>query len=367
MLPNGAGSSKVGFWFSTKKKKKLNCDQLSQILKKYGFEAVEIDTSRHISEQGPFVAIIHKFTDLMIDSMNGNQSADNYLDSLKAYLAKNPRLMMVDPLESIQVLLNRYDTYKLINETKVCSQDKLLHVPSFTQLSSTNVDEIKQQLKRSNVQFPFICKKNISHGSKSHKMCLIFNEEGLKDVDPPSVAQTFIDHGALLYKIYVIGDKYHMVERPSLRNFAMSRWKDHQTIFFNSHDISSGDSLRSKLTTLDEDEKVKISHSVVNNSIIRRLIKQLSSEIQMTMYGIDIIVCPKTQKHYVIDVNVFPGYDGVDEYLEILVKNIADRKAAQSNEPQQLQFNGTLKNTLNATCNGEHVSHHTTSNGRNRL
>ena len=32
-------------------------------------------------------------------------------------------------------------------------------------------------------------------------MCLIFNEEGLKDVDPPSVAQTFIDHGALLYKV----------------------------------------------------------------------------------------------------------------------------------------------------------------------
>lgn len=32
-------------------------------------------------------------------------------------------------------------------------------------------------------------------------MSLIFNEEGLKDVDPPCVAQTFINHGALLYKV----------------------------------------------------------------------------------------------------------------------------------------------------------------------
>ena len=50
-------------------------------------------------------------------------------------------------------------------------------------------------------------------------MALIFNDEGLKDVSPPCVAQSFIPHGAILYKLYVLGDKFSLVERPSLKNF----------------------------------------------------------------------------------------------------------------------------------------------------
>ena len=50
-------------------------------------------------------------------------------------------------------------------------------------------------------------------------MVLIFHEEGLKDISPPCVAQMFVNHDAILYKLYVIGDKWFMVERPSLKNF----------------------------------------------------------------------------------------------------------------------------------------------------
>jgi len=346
MLLSEVGCNKVGFWFSKKKKKKLSCEQLTLCLKKYGLEAVEIDVNRSIYEQGPFIAIIHKFTDLIIESKNGNQPAGDFLNQLKAYTIEHPKLILIDPLDKINVLLNRYDTYKLINDTKVSSKDKLLHVPSFAQLSNRNIEDIKSQLRSANVRYPFVCKKNISHGSTSHKMCLIFNEEGLKDVDPPSVAQTFIDHGALLYKIYVIGDKYHMVERPSLRNFAKDCYKDHQTIFFHSHDISSGESLRSELTTLDVNESTP--KSSVNNSIINNLIKQLSVEIKMTMYGIDVIVCPQTQKHYVIDVNVFPGYDGVKNYLEILSENIFQRAV-------NVNKNGTTHKAGGELSNGDSI------------
>lgn len=42
-------------------------------------------------------------------------------------------------------------------------------------------------------------------------------------------------------------------------------------------------------------------------NLIKRLTSELHTEIDMTMYGVDVIVCPETGKHYVIDVNVFPG------------------------------------------------------------
>lgn len=50
-------------------------------------------------------------------------------------------------------------------------------------------------------------------------MAVIFNEEGVRDCKPKSVAQTFINHNAVLYKIYCVGEEYFVVERPSLKNF----------------------------------------------------------------------------------------------------------------------------------------------------
>ena len=51
------------------------------------------------------------------------------------------------------------------------------------------------------------------------QMALVFNESGLSSIETPCVAQTFINHDAVLYKIFVIGKHYTVVERPSLKNF----------------------------------------------------------------------------------------------------------------------------------------------------
>ena len=50
-------------------------------------------------------------------------------------------------------------------------------------------------------------------------MSLVFSENGLDDIRPPCVAQTFINHSAKLYKLFVLKKQYFMVERPSLKNF----------------------------------------------------------------------------------------------------------------------------------------------------
>uniref|UniRef100_H2Z1J8 inositol-1,3,4-trisphosphate 5/6-kinase n=1 Tax=Ciona savignyi TaxID=51511 RepID=H2Z1J8_CIOSA len=170
-----------------------------------------------------------------------------------------------------------------------------------------------------NVNFPFICKKNIAHGLESHKMSIIFNEEGLADVQTPCVAQTFINHGALLYKIYAIGTKFHIVKRPSLRNFADSKWSEESTIFFNSHNISSGDCTPNALSTLDVDDD---QPQQINESLVQDLAKHLHIDINMSLYGADIIICTKTGRHYIIDVNVFPSYDGVEDYLQQLADHV---------------------------------------------
>lgn len=52
------------------------------------------------------------------------------------------------------------------------------------------------------------------------QMAIIFNQEGLKAIQPPCVIQSFISHNAVLYKVFVVGESYTVVKRPSLKNFS---------------------------------------------------------------------------------------------------------------------------------------------------
>ncbi len=52
------------------------------------------------------------------------------------------------------------------------------------------------------------------------KMAIIFSESGLVDIEPPCVVQTFINHNARLFKIFVVGSRYFIIQRPSIKNFS---------------------------------------------------------------------------------------------------------------------------------------------------
>lgn len=51
-------------------------------------------------------------------------------------------------------------------------------------------------------------------------MAIVFNQEGLSAIQPPCVVQNFINHNAVLYKVFVVGESYTVVQRPSLKNFS---------------------------------------------------------------------------------------------------------------------------------------------------
>lgn len=53
----------------------------------------------------------------------------------------------------------------------------------------------------------------------SVQMSLIFSAGSLADIHPPCVLQSFVNHGAVLHKVFVVGDRHFCVERPSLKNF----------------------------------------------------------------------------------------------------------------------------------------------------
>ncbi|KAM7164581.1 inositol-tetrakisphosphate 1-kinase isoform 2-T2 [Macrochelys suwanniensis] len=219
---------------------------------------------------------------------------------------------------------------KLNHNERICS-------PPFMELTSACGEDTLQVIEKNGLAFPFICKTRVAHGTNSHEMAIIFNQEGLKAIQPPCVIQSFINHNAVLYKVFVVGESYTVVKRPSLKNFSAGI-SDRESIFFNSHNVSKPES-SSVLTALDKIEGV---FERPNDDVIREISKALRQALGVSLFGIDIIINNQTGQHAVIDINAFPGYEGVAEFFTDLLNHIAAVLQGQAPEVTQLNLSKLL-------------------------
>uniref|UniRef100_A0A9L0RX62 Inositol-tetrakisphosphate 1-kinase n=1 Tax=Equus caballus TaxID=9796 RepID=A0A9L0RX62_HORSE len=283
---------RVGYWLSEKKIKKLNFQAFAELCRKRGIEVVQLNLSRPIEEQGPLDVIIHKLTDVILEADQNDSQSLELVHRFQEYIDAHPETIVLDPLPAIRTLLDRSKSYELIRK-------------------------IEAYMK--------VCKTRVAHGTNSHEMAIVFNQEGLSAIQPPCVVQNFINHNAVLYKVFVVGESYTVVQRPSLKNFSAGT-SDRESIFFNSHNVSKPES-SSVLTELDKIEGVFERPS---DEVIRELSRALRQALGVSLFGIDIIINNQTGQHAVIDINAFPGYEGVSEFFTDLLNHIATVLQGQS-------------------------------------
>ncbi|KAM6954031.1 inositol-tetrakisphosphate 1-kinase [Aplochiton taeniatus] len=275
---------RVGYWLTEKKMKKLNFGVFVDMCRKKGIELVALDLSHPLEEQGPLDVIIHKLNDLLLEADQNNTQALRLMQTFQEYIEAHPEMIVLDPLPAIRTLLDRFKSYQLIQRMNECMA---------------------------------VCKTRVAHGTDSHKMAIIFSEAGLEDIKPPCVVQSFINHNAVLYKVFVVGEAYTVVERPSIRNFP-SGPAERKSIFFNSHDVSKPE-CTSDLTSRDHVEGVPRTPC---DDIIRELCLSLRRSLGVSLFGVDIIISSQTGQHAVIDVNSFPGYEGVTQFYDDLLSHL---------------------------------------------
>lgn len=308
----------IAYWMSEKKIQKLNWTEFRNVCRKYGFDLVKLDLDRPLEGQGPFTVILHKTMDILARICQGDSQAQAMMARLESYVKDHPEVAIIDPLDNAQKLLDRYQSYSIIHNSDLGKAD--VFTPSFVELTSDDYRRNLQTLRLAGVDFPFVCKPSVSHGSSSaHKMAVIFSEKGVQDCQPPCVAQSFINHNATLYKIYVVGDEYIVTERPSLKNFYAS---DHETIFFNSHDISKADST-SSLTILDPSDRMVLTPRP-DSAKVQRIVSTLRKELGMSLFGIDVVIENGSGRYGIIDINAFPGYDGYPDFFDRLMNCVLE-------------------------------------------
>ncbi|BFZ07111.1 hypothetical protein BsWGS_10150 [Bradybaena similaris] len=308
---------RVGYWISEKKRRKLDFAEHRELFRNAGIELVQIDLKKSLENQGPFDLLVHKVTDILALAASGHKSSEHAIQNLENYIQTHPECVVLDPLHSIRCVLNRYTQYQRVS-TCHAMRDNRCMIPAFVQLDSTNIDGNKEKLARAGVSFPLVCKPIPSHGSSyAHQMSIIFSEEHLKDINPPCVAQSFINHGAILYKILVIGCKQFIIQRPSLKNLYPGNYP---TIFFDTQEVSKADSDH-PLNAVDyatlQDQPTKPDWVYLD-----RLGQSMRQTMELDLFGFDVIIDSETRQYGIIDVNFFPGFEAIDNFFGILCEHI---------------------------------------------
>ncbi|XP_017783899.1 PREDICTED: inositol-tetrakisphosphate 1-kinase-like [Nicrophorus vespilloides] len=313
-----SATKRIAYWMSEKKSQKINWEEFKGISAKYGFELFKLDLNRSLQMQGPITVFLHKLTDIIALADQGDSNCSKIIQSVESYISAHDKLIVIDPIDKLRQLLNRYQSYTIIQKTDLHNYG--VFTPNFCEITERNTNLIAEKLKAANISYPFICKPQLGHGSKkAHEMLIIFNENSLEDCKAPCVAQNFINHNAVLFKIFIVGEKSYYVERPSLKNFYAS---DSCSILFDSGAVSKAGA-QSNLSILEEAEVSKVP--VPDDWVFQKISTTLRKAYGMELLGVDVVIENNSGRYGIIDVNAYPGYDGFPNFFESLFQCISDK------------------------------------------
>ncbi|THD20637.1 Inositol-tetrakisphosphate 1-kinase [Fasciola hepatica] len=288
-------------------------------------DSVEKLNSLHVD------CIVHKVPEFV--SPCTDAKVDTLLAHFQSFLKRNPHVVCIDRLEDVQRITRRDEQFKIITEFfKQSDLSASVCVPNFCTLHTNNIQENSRLLREADIRFPVIVKPQTAHGERNaHSMALVFNERGLKQIPCPVVAQEFVNHNGVLFKIFAIGQKTFIYTRTSIRNLTVS--DNQETILFDSRTVSKD----GHSSPLCDNDATVLTNQEVGDSHDRPLLNRIAALIRdatrLDLFGADVIKCVHGKHNHdsaawrakwaVIDVNVCPSYDRVPffhQHLENLVR-----------------------------------------------
>lgn len=317
---------KIGYLFNPKKLDKSGVGQFSEYLQSINTQNgsnhsfYPLDLTKPLEYQDKPDIIVHKLLDLLQaakgNTGNNGKEATEKIKKIENYCKLNG-IPLIVPFDKLECLLDRQTTHGLLTRSCEGTAVRVPQQKTITVLTKENAENISKNMK-----FPIIVKSlDACATSSSHDMWYCQTESNLLEqfmttekviAGKQFVIQQFIPHNQILYKIYVIQYKFYVVAVPSLDIPV-----DCEFMAFNSQHLPK--SLPPLISSSN------LSQNQLN--CIQKLVNNLSDNLGLMLYGIDIIVDERKEENgnlYVIDINYFPGYKGVDKFhfeLFELLKN----------------------------------------------
>ena len=293
--------------------------RIHETCRREDIDITDIDIALYDHENFPQLDILlHKIT---INSKTNEDEAIRIRNLVLKYALRNSKLKIIDNFENCEKILNRQIQTEVLKACSCTVDNITVFVPKTLSISEKmDIHTIKEIMKDNEIDFPILGKPlgdTLHQGC--HDMVLVFSYEYLKDLPNPCLLQEFCNHNGILYKVFVIGDSYHVCERPSVKNLVLEKRK---SVFFNSRQVSKIFPKLVYLPKLHENNPLlkhwlssDLKPNMLNGKVVEEIIRRIKLKTGFYLFGFDILIESNTGDYAIIDLSQFPGYSGVDDEL----------------------------------------------------
>ena len=281
-------------------------DSLIEYAKQHNVEIVYIDTSKPIEEQGKFDIIVQK----LIYNIGENPMDNPEYRIVYEYIQNHPEIKLIDNFDMMLIINDRE---KLSNVLKTIKWPDTINIryPKSVMLYANDIDTIKKATE--NMKYPILAKPKLAGTvPAAHLMRMTSSPEALVGITVPCLLQEFINHGSVVYKVYVIGKHIEVTARTSIRDI-----KPEENIEINFH---------SQKSTEENglwDHSIDLKEVKIPLDDLQIISDALTKSLKMHLIGFDIII-DKNNNYWIIDVNYYPGYKMVDNLQEKFFNFLSD-------------------------------------------
>lgn len=232
--------------------------------------------------------LLHKLADFSAEA-HSSLDLHQYRHDIEERISSGRILKVVDSFESMELLQCRRE---MLIAMEAVIKGTRLRVPEWSM-----VWEVVKQ-------WPFVIGKPMDAcgHADSHIMKLIRKDDQYS-AQEGFIYQRFLPHHCTLFKFYIIGDSVDVVVR---RSVSLDIFKD-MSMF--EYGVTVGKACL-------EDDSDALEMLAPFNDDIMEFISRFREEHKLTLFGVDVIVGEEDNMAYVIDVNYFPGFDGVAQFPE---------------------------------------------------
>ncbi|KAK4563466.1 hypothetical protein RGQ29_005827 [Quercus rubra] len=185
----------VGYALTVKKETSFLKPNFRGLARTKGIKFVCIDVNRPLSDQGPFDVVLHK-----------------------DYRHKHPEVTVLDPPDAIQHLRNRKSMLQGVVDLNLSDCHGKVGVPRQIVVTK-DPSSIPYEVTKAGLKLPLVAKPLLVDGTaKSHKLFVAYDQLSLAELEPPLVLQEFVNHGGIVFKVYIVGESITVVKRFSLPN-----------------------------------------------------------------------------------------------------------------------------------------------------
>eukprot|EP00898_Chlorokybus_atmophyticus_P006278 jgi/Chlat1/6651/Chrsp49S06120 len=322
----------VGYALTEKKALSFIRPELIQHASSLGVQLIPVDPYRSLSEQGPFDIILHKLP----------ARYKTWVPNLESFMQTHPDVIVVDSPAAIRRLGNRQSMLQSVNginlrEGKVGVPRQLVLTGDPAKVVS-HVGDAGLTLPVGEAMCLRVVKPLISDGSAvSHELAIAYDHEGLANLNIPCVLQEFVNHGGVLFKVYVVGEKVTVVRRRSLPDVDKESERQEITGLKPFSRISSAAE-----TAAAEWERERALIEIPPQSFVTALAAELRLRLGLHLFNLDLIRDIDHGRYYVIDINYFPGYAKMPAYAQVFgefLSELGESRAKLLAEQQQQQQN----------------------------